>query len=140
MNKIGRRDVDSLFLDMFFRKSHDITDEEIAYFREHPDQIDEVTAPIYIHSMFLWAGVVVGILLMTLSKVLKFSSILSFALEGVRELAVDLVYEAGAALIGGSVVAYMLGTLLNRQQENAMSWRSSIRARLGQDAPPTDDA
>jgi hypothetical protein len=34
------------------------------------------------------------------------------------------------ALIGAAVTAYLLGILLNRQQENAAAWRSEIRRRI----------
>lgn len=56
----NRTDPDSLFLRMLFRRPAEITDEELAYFAEHPDQIDEFTAPINIHRLFLWAGALLG--------------------------------------------------------------------------------
>jgi hypothetical protein len=35
------------------------------------------------------------------------------------------------ALIGAAVTAYILGILLNQQQDNAATWRSEIRRRIG---------
>ena len=130
MRKDQRRDSDSLFLNLFFRTSNTVTDEEVAYFREHPDQIDEITAPVYIHRIFLWGGALLGVVLVAGAKILKFSSLLSFLSDGVREFTVDIVYESGVALVSAVVTAYILGALLNRQQENAAEWRARIRERL----------
>ena len=130
MGKNERQDSDSLFLNLFFRTSNTVTDEEVAYFREHPEQIDEITAPIYIHKIFLWGGTLLGVVLVACAKLLKFSALLSFLSEGVREFTVDIVYESGVALIGAAVTAYVLGVVLNRQQENAAEWRARIRERI----------
>lgn len=43
------------------------------------------------------------------------------------EFVIDIIYESGIALIGAAVTAYMLGVLLNKQQENAVKWREEIR-------------
>jgi hypothetical protein len=57
--------------------------------------------------------------------------------EGFREFAIDIVFESGVALIGAAVTAYILGILLNRQQENATRWRGEVRRAIGamQDRP-----
>jgi hypothetical protein len=36
-----------------FLKSNpsEVTDEEVAYFRDHPDQIDEISAPVAVHTL-----------------------------------------------------------------------------------------
>ena len=36
------------------------------------------------------------------------------------------------ALIGAAVTAYILGILLNQQQDNAATWRSEIRRRIAE--------
>ena len=41
------------------------------------------------------------------------------------------IFEVGVALIGAAVTAYILGILLNQQQDNAAAWRSEIRRRIG---------
>jgi hypothetical protein len=52
--------------------------------------------------------------------------------EALREFAVDVVFEIGVALIGAAVTAYILGILLNQQQENASLWRAEIRKKIGE--------
>jgi len=130
-NGIKKRD--QMFLKLYL-KSHpgQVTDEEMDYFREHPDQIDEVTAPVNVHKLFLYAGTVLGIIMVGVSKVLKFQPLISGLSEGVQEFVVDIVFESGVALIGAAVTAYILGILLDKQQENAAKWRAEIRRRLGE--------
>ena len=110
--------------------SPQVTEEDLAYFRDHPDQIDEVSAPVKVHLIFLWAGGLLGAAFVALSKWLKFSQILTFLSEGSGEFVIDIVFEIGVALIGAAVTAYILGILLNQQQENAAKWRAEIRRRI----------
>ena len=120
-----------LFLKLFFKTSlKDVTDEEVAYFREHPDEIDEITAPINIHKHFLWLGLLLGTVLVGISKALDYSVILAVLRQGAREFVVDIVFEVGVALIGAAITAYILGIVLNKQQENAAEWRAEIRSRM----------
>ncbi|EPH35797.1 hypothetical protein L293_0390 [Acinetobacter gyllenbergii CIP 110306 = MTCC 11365] len=102
----------------------------MEYYREYPDQIDEVTAPISIHKFFLWAGALLGIAIVAIAKFLKYSGTLSFLSEGIFEFVIDIIYESGIALIGAAVTAYMLGVVLNKQQDNAAKWREEIRRRI----------
>ena len=122
---------DQIFLKLFLKTGiSEVTDEEIAYFRDNPGQIDEITAPVAVHKLFLWVGALLGTLLVGVSKVIKFSQ-LAIVSVGVREFVIDIVFEIGVALIGAAVTAYILGILLNQQQENAKKWRSEIRRRIG---------
>jgi hypothetical protein len=124
------RQRNQMFLKLFLKRAPDqVTDEEIAYFRDHPDEIEEVTAPVNVHKLFLWAGALLGAACVGISKVLKFSQLVLLS-EGVREYVVDIVFESGVALIGAAVTAYLLGILLNQQQDNAAAWRSEIRRRI----------
>ncbi|PKF31658.1 hypothetical protein NDN11_04900 [Acinetobacter sp. C26M] len=130
MKKNSKLDQDTLFIKLLFKSSSKVTKEEIEYYRKYPDQIDQVTAPINIHKIFLWTGALLGILVVAIAKFLKFSGMLAFLSEGVFEFVIDIIYESGIALIGAAVTAYMLGVLLNKQQENALKWREEIRKRI----------
>ena len=122
---------DRMFLKLFLKSNpSEVTDEEITYFRDHPNQIDEITTPVVVHKLFLWAGTLLGTACVGLSKVIKFSQIALFS-EGFLEFVVDIIFEIGVALIGAAVTAYILGILLNQQQDNAATWRSEIRRRIG---------
>jgi hypothetical protein len=125
------RQSERMFLKLYLKSQPDqVTDEELDYFREHPEQIDEVTAPVNVHKLFLWSGTLLGIIFVGVSKALKFHPLISSLSEGIREFGIDIVFEIGVALIGAAVTAYILGILLDRQQENAAKWRSEIRRRL----------
>ena len=55
------QDRDEVFLKLFLKTSPEaVTEEELNYFAEHPDEIDEITAPVNIHKLFLWAGTLLG--------------------------------------------------------------------------------
>lgn len=122
---------DKVFMKLFLTGSFTkVTQEEVDYFRQNPDLIDEVTAPVNVHKWFLWGGTILGIILVGLSKVLKFNPILDGLSEGMREFGIDIVFEIGVALIGAAVTAYILGILLNKQQDNAATWRAELRRRI----------
>jgi hypothetical protein len=130
MNKrASQRDL--IFLKLFLKaKSGEVTDEEARYFRDHPDQIDELTAPVNVHLIFLWSGGILGAACVALSKWFKFSTAIAFMSEAFSEFTIDIVFEIGVALIGAAVTAYILGILLNQQQENAAKWRAEIRRKI----------
>lgn len=130
MKKNTKLDQDKLFIKLLFKSTSEVTDEEIEYYRKYPDQIDQVTAPLNIHKIFLWAGALLGVVVVAVAKFLKFSGSLDFLSEGVLEFVIDIIYETGITLIGAAVTAYMLGVLLNKQQENATKWREEIRRRI----------
>jgi len=121
---------DKIFLKMLLKNRADVTDEEVAYFREHPDEIDEITAPVNVHKLFLIFGTLLGISLVGFSKILNFSDVLHFAHGYFEEFLVDIIFEIGVALIGAGVTAFLLGILLNQQQENAERWKMEIRGRI----------
>ncbi len=124
---------DLVFLKLFFGSDgFKVSDEEFEYFRKHPDEIDDFSAPLTIHKFYLLIGSLSGILLLGLSKIIKFSSLLSFLSIPVNEFLIDIVFEIGVALIGASVTAYILGILLNKQKSNARRWRTEIRKRINQ--------
>jgi len=127
--KTSQRDL--IFLKLFLKaKVGEVSDEEARYFRDHPEQIDELTAPVNVHLIFLWAGGLLGAAFVAVSKWLKYSSALDFMSESFGEFTIDIVFEIGVALIGAAVTAYILGILLNQQQENAAKWRAEIRAKI----------
>jgi hypothetical protein len=43
---------------------------------------------------------------------------------------VDIVFEAGAALIGAGITAYFMGVLLNNQQAKTKRWRKRLREAI----------
>ncbi len=132
MKKNTKLDQDKLFIKLLFKSSSEVTEDEVEYYRKYPDQIDQVTAPINIHKVFLWTGAFLGIVVVAIAKFFKFSGTLDFLSEGVLEFVIDIIYETGIALIGAAVTAYVLGVLLNKQQENPTKWREEIRRKINE--------
>jgi hypothetical protein len=121
---------DRVIFRLYLKSSPDeLTEDELAYFRDHPDMIDEVTAPVGLHKLFLYLGFILGTLFVGVSKWIKFTyhPVIS---EGMMEFWVDIVFEIGVALIGAAVTAYILEILLNKQQQNAAHWRTEIRRKI----------
>jgi hypothetical protein len=124
------------FEKLTFNTSVEVTEDEVAYFRKHPDEIDDFTAPVNIHKLYLWAAALLGAIFVGLSKAIKFSRLAFNMSEGVSEFIVDIIFESGVALIGAAVTAYVLEILLNKQQENAAKWRKEIWRRIGETEEP----
>jgi len=132
MRPRDKKQEERVFLKLFMKSDpSEVLEEEVAYFRGHPDQIDEVTAPVNVHKLFLWVGALLGTLFVGISKAIKFSG-LAILSEGLFEFVIDVVFEIGVALLGAAVTAYVLGILLNRQQDNAAAWRAEIRRKIGE--------
>lgn len=130
MKNNDSRQRDRMFFKLFLKSSPDqVTDAEMAYFRDHPELIDEITAPVNVHKLFLWVGALLGTLFVAVSKAIKFAQH-TFLSEGLLEFTVDIIFEVGGALIGAAVTAYILGILLNQQQDNAANWRAEIRRKI----------
>jgi hypothetical protein len=130
LDKKEKKQRDRVIFRLYLKSSPDeLTEKELAYFRDNPDMIDEVTAPVGLHKLFLWIGFILGTLFVGFSKWIKFNQYQVFS-ESVMEFWVDIVFEVGVALIGAAVTAYILEILLNKQQQNAAHWRSEIRRRI----------
>lgn len=125
-----RRDRDSLFLRMLAAENVEIPDETMAYFRKHPEEIDEVTAPTRVHMFFLKVGIGIGLLAVAASKGIAALPLERYLGAGVETFIVEIVFEGGIALIGAALTAYFMGVLLNAQQERARAFRKEIRRRL----------
>lgn len=121
---------DRFALKLLLTDKTELNDEEIAYFKEHPGEIDEITAPVNVHKFFLWFGSLLGIGLVIVSKLIEIQTLFLINFIPLKEVLVSIVFEIGVALIGGGVTAYLLGILLNNQQEKAVKWRKKIRDRI----------
>ena len=119
-----------IHLRLFLGTSDEPSEDEIAYFAEHPDQIDEISEPLRLHRLFLWFAVISGVLIVGLAKFLGTVEDPDYFSGVWREFVVDIVFEAGVALIGAGVTAYFMGVLLNNQQAKTKRWRKQLRAAI----------
>ncbi len=107
-----------------------ITEAEVDYFARHPDEIDEISAASNIHRVFLFLGVVIGLVFVAVSKLIAASELEIAIGDFGEDFFVDIVFESGVALIGAALTAYFLGILLKSNQAKARRWRSEIRRRI----------
>lgn len=127
-------DRDNLFFELLTSDKIEVSDEAMAYFRQHPEEVDEITAATRVHKFFLWAGVGIGMAAVAVSKILSRLPLEDYIGAGLEDFLVDIVFEGGVALIGAALTAYFLGVLLNKQQERAKSFRKEIRRKLREEA------
>ena len=123
---------DRFALKLLLTDNTELNDQEVQYFKEHPEEIDEITAPVNVHKFFLWFGSLLGIGLVIFSKLIEIQTMVFSRSIHFKEVLVSIVFEIGVALIGGGVTAYLLGILLNNQQKKAVQWRQQIRDRISQ--------
>lgn len=114
------------------RDRPEVTEEEVAYFRAHPDEIDAASAPARIHRLFLLLGTLAGLALVALSRIVAATPLERLTGGGIEGFVTDVLFEIGVALIGAAVTAYLLGVLLTVQQRNARIWRQDLRARIAE--------
>ena len=119
-----------IHLRLFLGASDEPSEDEIAYFAEHPDQIDEISEPMRLHRLFLWLAVISGFTIVGLAKFLGTVDDTAIFSGVWREYVVDIIFEAGVALIGAGVTAYFMGVLLNNQQAKTKRWRKQLRTAI----------
>ncbi|MEM7766840.1 MAG: hypothetical protein AAF253_05050 [Pseudomonadota bacterium] len=138
MRKQVRQESGTLLWGLLFRASREVSEEDVAYFREHPDQIEDVSAPIHLHRAFLFVGFLIGIGLVGLSRALTHFDWLAAVHPALEAFLVDVVFEVGAALIGAAIVTYVLVIVLKEQQVSARKWRTELRKRISDKPPPNE--
>lgn len=119
-----------IHLRLFLDDSEEPSEDEVAYFSAHPDQIDEISEPMRLHRLFLGFAVISGVMIVGLAKFLGTVEDTSVFSGVWREFVVDIIFEAGVALIGAGVTAYFMGVLLNNQQAKTKRWRKQLRAAI----------
>ncbi len=121
---------DRLVMRMVRSEKIEISDQVLAYFRNNPEAIDEVTASTRVHLFFLWVGMGIGLLAVAFSTLLAQLPLEDYLNPGFASFLIDVIFEGGVALIGAALTAYFMGILLNTQQERALAFRREIRRRL----------
>lgn len=77
---------DRVALKLLLTDKTELDQNEIDYFRQHPDEIDEITAPVNVHKFFLWIGSLLGIGLVIISKLIEVQSVFLLKYIHVKEM------------------------------------------------------
>ena len=109
--------------------SPNISNEEIAFYRKHPELIEAVGDKATIHRLILLVVFVAGFLLVVVSKSVKYGFAGS-AMPWLIELIVDLVFELGIALWGGVATTVLLQDLIKRQYREGKRYQQAIIRKL----------
>ena len=131
---IERASLGQLILEFVTRQSEEITEEDIAYFTQHPDQIDQVSSAVNLHKLFLIFGLLLGVFLVAVSKIMSYSGLLAVLHPGFAEFLIDIVFEIGVGLIGAAIVTFMLSVTFNAHVRSAKKWRRAIRQKIKDNA------
>ena len=116
--------------------SPNISEEEIAYYRTHPELIQAVGDKATIHRVMLLVVFVAGFLLVVVSKSVKYGFAGS-AMPWLIELIVDLVFELGIALWGGVATTVLLQDLIKRQYREGKRYQQAIIRQLATEEDET---
>ena len=106
-----------------------ISEQELAFYRKHPELLESVGDKATIHRVMLLLVFVVGFLFVVVSKALKYGFAGS-ELPWLVELTVDLVFELGIALWGGVATTVLLQDLIKRQYRDGKRYQHAIMSRL----------
>ena len=101
--------------------------EEIAYFSAHPHEIDDISEPMRLHRLFLAWAIVIGSLIVDLSKYMAKVIAPDLFTGAWKDFIVDIIFEAG-------VTAYFMGVLLNSQKAKTKRWRQNLRAAIDRES------
>ena len=106
-----------------------ITDEEIAYYRQNPDKVEEITKEGRSHRSILPIGFMLGFLFVFSSKIIGFYGLFGDAFF-LNEIVVDMVFELGVAIWGGVMTTAILETIENRERAAIQKYKEEILRRM----------
>ena len=107
----------------------EITAEIVEHYRMNPDDLDLIIDKEYFHSKFIRLFFIVGLILTVCSRILKFIFQDTWA-EFINDIILDIVSELGIAIFGGSIVAYILEKLKQKQYQDNVKLRNEIIQKI----------
>ncbi len=125
MNKAAKENL----LERFLLEKPIVTDEIVAYYRKHPDELDFIIDKEKAHTKLLAFLFSLGLTITIGSRVLAyfFEDIWG---KFMNDVVLDVSSELGIAIFGGAVTAYLLEVLQTKQYKENMAFRNAIKARL----------
>jgi len=105
-----------------------VTEEELAFYRKHPELVHAFGDRATIHRFVLIAVFVVGFLLVVGSKVVKY--VYADAYAPVVELTVDLIFELGVALWGGVATTVLLQDYVEKKHREGREYQQEVMRQL----------
>lgn len=106
-----------------------ITDELVAHYRNHPEELDLIIDKEYFYGRFIKFFFFLGIVLTVSSRVLKFVFADTWA-AFINEVVLDIFSELGIAIFGGAITTFLLEKLNQKQYEQNIVLRKEILDRI----------
>ena len=106
----------------------DISQEEVDFFKQYPDELEEMTSTLKAKRLFLTISTVFGFIAVGTSIFWKQHALFK---EGIlNTFLTDLLFEGGIALWGAALTVYLLEILLSRQYEINAAYREAVLKRI----------
>ena len=107
----------------------EVTDEIVEYYRKNPSDLDLIIDKEYFHSKFIKFFFIVGLIVTVSSRVLKFFFHNTWA-EFINDIVLDIISELGIAIFGGSITAYILERMKQKQYQDNVKFRNEVIKKI----------
>lgn len=107
----------------------ELSDAQVAYLRDHPEIMELIGDRETLGSRHLWHILVLALVLVAASKLMvaKFGNLID---QLFADIAVDLVFEMGAALIGSVATVIFIKHREKRQFLENLRFRAKLQHRI----------
>jgi hypothetical protein len=109
-----------------------LTEEELAFYRKHPELIQAIGDKTTIYKAILLVVFIIGFLLVVVSKVVK-AAFDDGSGSWFAELTVDLFFNLGVALWGGVATTVLLQDYVKRQYSEGRQYQQEIIRQLAKE-------
>ncbi len=120
------------YLENLFIEQREVTDEVVAYYRNHPEELDLIIDKERVHSGFLFYAFIIGIVITIGCRVLAYAFGDVWG-EFINNVVLDVGSELGIGIFGGAFTAYLFETLQQKQYKENSAFRNAIKARLAEE-------
>ncbi len=113
--------------------NRDIAEEEVAYFRQHPEELDLILDKEVLHKRFLAVVFFIAVLIILGSRV---AAVFLGPMVGefINHVLFDVISEFGIAIMGGVVTAYTLEVLRKNQFRRNVEYRRTMLELLNKNS------
>lgn len=115
--------------EIFEKSASELTDDDIKYFRENPQELDLIGDRELVQTRLLRRLLVFAVVCIIASKFISFQFGEQLG-EFINSLVVDLTFELGAALLGAVATVYFLEIQQKKQFAENTAFIREVRERM----------
>ena len=105
-----------------------ITEEEVEFFKENPEELEDMTSTLTAKKLYLTLATLLGLFLVAFSILFRFYPLINDGM--IHSFIIDLAFEGGVALWGAAITVYLLEIVLEKQHEINSSYRREVLKRI----------